>query len=928
MNALVKKEIRLLLPNFLFAGVLALAGLFYTDHVNGMFSGIIYFGTCVFFPATVVMLGLSPFGGEVGAGTFANLLAQPVPRLKIWETKIALLALALFALAILWGTTFLIGTALHGGDHDIKDWLDLFSIVITFGLVIFSGGLWTVLLLRQVAAAFWFTLLVPGAILTVLAALFSEHDGNFFQGVVVTVLGLYSLAGFFFARRLFLRAQDLQWSGGSIVMPEMRGLKRFQATGERRQWRPRAALWRKEFMLHQSQFVVAFVLLVLHLGVLAVRNFCDLSNSIEIKFMLEIFWGLWLALPLLVGCAAVAEERKIGTHDAQLCLPANRRTQFCIKLAVALGLALLFGVAIPLLLEGNRILPNLHWQLPAMARGWESTLSPVQINVVRVIEILRVATPLLSFVFISLVVCLVSFYVSTLARNTLQTLAPAVVGIMAAWMLVFFSFAPWSNDRDFFWNEFLWCGPIGFLVGLPVIALIMFRRAFANFEQLRPDWRLIARNAAVFIFALELGIVSASAVYHRLWEKFSKFEPAHGAARLTLANPAILELPVGEFFVRLPDGRMWRSWWEPSPERNNPVSRLLGNFPAVIAPGKFFSGTNWLAVQRARSEIIGLKNNGTLWVSEIPLFDERQTNGPWKFNQNAMDRMVQVGTDTDWNSLALEAGTYTLLTKSDGTLWLWGDIKFDGKKQAWPGLRAFTPRRFGTESNWAGISRGNLQTTFYKTDGSGWIMSNWETNGLPVITIEDEFVVHSAPALRRGAFSSRVNIQHWMNYLGGIAADGTFRIYQEQHYVPRAHKSYGDYVAVPADYQIGSGSNWLVAAGGWVKTVTLKNDGTLWLWDFRPRGLSSWTAQADGKTFAPEIQRTVPVQLGSHTDWIAVAGNEAEVVALAADGSLWFWPLESPARYYNSGNNDSERIPQLLDISRKPQRLGNVFETR
>ena len=40
--------------------------------------------------------------------------------------------------------------------------LDLFTGVGTFGLVVFSGGLWTVLLLRQVAAAFWFTVLVPG----------------------------------------------------------------------------------------------------------------------------------------------------------------------------------------------------------------------------------------------------------------------------------------------------------------------------------------------------------------------------------------------------------------------------------------------------------------------------------------------------------------------------------------------------------------------------------------------------------------------------------------------------------------------------------------------------------------------------------------------------------------------------------------------
>lgn len=102
--------------------------------------------------------------------------------------------------------------------------------------------------------------------------------------------------------------------------------------------------------------------------------------------------------------------------------------------------------------------------------------------------------------------------------------------------------------------------------------------------------------------------------------------------------------------------------------------------------------------------------------------------------------------------------------------------------------------------------------------------------------------------------------------------------------------------------------------------VTLKNDGTLWLWDFRTRGTVPGAVEWDGKTFAPEIQRTVPVQLGTHADWIAIAGYSHEMVALAADGSLWYWPLASPGNFFNN-----EGIVPLLDISRKPQLLGNVF---
>ena len=43
---------------------------------------------------------------------------------------------------------------------------------------------------------------------------------------------------------------------------------------------------------------------------------------------------------------------------------------------------------------------------------------------------------------------------------------------------------------------------------------------------------------------------------------------------------------------------------------------------------------------------------------------------------------------------------------------------------------------------------------------------------------------------------------------------------------------------------------------------------------------------------------------------------------MAADGSLWFWPLESVMPYYYDNN---QRLDPLLDVSHKPRRLGNIF---
>jgi hypothetical protein len=67
------------------------------------------------------------------------------------------------------------------------------------------------------------------------------------------------------------------------------------------------------------------------------------------------------------------------------------------------------------------------------------------------------------------------------------------------------------------------------------------------------------------------------------------------------------------------------------------------------------------------------------------------------------------------------------------------------------------------------------------------------------------------------------------------------------------------------------------------------------------------------------LMNTVPVRLGTHSDWIAVAGGFNSLISLAADGSMWYWPLES------FGGDTGLGIPALLDVSHKPQYLGNIF---
>jgi hypothetical protein len=65
----------------------------------------------------------------------------------------------------------------------------------------------------------------------------------------------------------------------------------------------------------------------------------------------------------------------------------------------------------------------------------------------------------------------------------------------------------------------------------------------------------------------------------------------------------------------------------------------------------------------------------------------------------------------------------------------------------------------------------------------------------------------------------------------------------------------------------------------------LKTDGTLWGW-----GNNANSQVGLGNTVSPQ---TLPVQIGSANDWVAVRAARSFSLALKADGSLWAWGLNS-----------------------------------
>jgi hypothetical protein len=242
--------------------------------------------------------------------------------------------------------------------------------------------------------------------------------------------------------------------------------------------------------------------------------------------------------------------------------------------------------------------------------------------------------------------------------------------------------------------------------------------------------------------------------------------------------------------------------------------------------------------------------------------------------------------------------------KTDGTLWWWGRSDQDWHKE-WPGLRAVAPERLGTDSDWAELFASGV-LYFRKTNGEVWDhISRWDHYEGQKLVLNESNTLGRVPQMEGHKWKSILQI--FPDYTGGFRAglteDGRFLEIAKE--LPNLNYP-KQWASFDHDLQIGTETKWVKAICLQGRVFSLKDDGTLWEWNFKT---------------APHVNPHgfLVEQFSEYSDWVDISGGLGGFTALAADGSLWLWQLE-PKWYDRSGP-----MHPLLLQSRKPQYLGNIF---
>lgn len=316
------------------------------------------------------------------------------------------------------------------------------------------------------------------------------------------------------------------------------------------------------------------------------------------------------------------------------------------------------------------------------------------------------------------------------------------------------------------------------------------------------------------------------------------------------------------------DGTLWAWGFQSAGRLGNGIS----NYSSITTPIQIGTDTNWNIIAVGSGISGGIKTDGTLWT-----WGDQGRYALGQPDKNSRSSPVQVGTANNWCRLSFNSESTNgnaAAIKTDGTLWTWGQ-GLNGSTGQGNTLTTSTPIQVGTGTNWCQIRAGRFTSVGIRTDNTLWAWGQTAAlceAGLPAFTC-------TPVQVGTGADWRQVNLTN-SGYQAGILAvktNGTLwaASYELDYARPDPSGSLAGCLL-----QLGSDTNWCHVKD----RMGVKSNGTLWVWG--SNGGGALGLGVTGNTLLL-CSRSSPVQVGTASDWKQVTTTNFVTMGIKCNNTLW-----------------------------------------
>jgi len=276
------------------------------------------------------------------------------------------------------------------------------------------------------------------------------------------------------------------------------------------------------------------------------------------------------------------------------------------------------------------------------------------------------------------------------------------------------------------------------------------------------------------------------------------------------------------------------------------------------APVRIGTRNDWVSVNAGQEHSAGVTASGELFTWGA----NRDAAGGHGTMLGQNNSPTQVGTDSDWTQVVC-GWHHTMCIKRDGTLWGFGSNS-GGQLGAGTDAHVVTPSRISPFTDWLQLA-GRWHSLGIRAGGQLWGCGP-DNNGRVGTGTGAEFV---RSWTRIGTGTDWTHVSCGDNHSAGLRGAGTLWTWGAPWSGRLGNGSSTGNVLSPA--QITGGGNWSAVSCGNDHTMGIRVNGQLW-------GFGNRTMGQLGNGASTTSQLT-PVQIGTFTDWINVAGGRQYTIA-------------------------------------------------